>query len=283
MILVTGAAGKTGEAVLRALSAKGTATRGLIHRADQVDLATQAGAREVVIGDLLDSEVLANALAGVEAIYLICPNVHPKEFEIGRSLIAASKADHVPRIVYHSVMFPQIEAMPHHWQKLRVEEELIQSGLPFSILQPASYMQSILPYWDAIRQRGEYLVPYSVDSVFSPVELTDVADVACRVLTESEHDGATYQLAGPQHLSSRQMAQLIGTSLGREIKASAQSIADWNISAAAQGMSTYSIGALTKMFRYYDKHGFAGSSIVLENLLGRPARLFSQLLSRMPK
>lgn len=283
MILVTGAAGKTGLAVIRALSKSGEPTRALVHRAEHVALAHEAGANEVLAGDIFDRRVLAKSLSGVEAVYLICPNVHPQEFGMGQAVIAAAKAEGAARVVYHSVMYPQIEAMPHHWQKLRVEEELIQSGLDFAILQPASYMQNILPYWEAIRTRGEYRVPYSVEAMFSPIDLDDAAEVAIRVLREPQQNGAIYQLAGPQVLSSRQMAEIVGDVLGRKVEAVEQSLDEWRSVATRRGINAYSLEALSKMFGYYDQHGFSGSGAMLEKLLGRPAKDFRQFIERLTK
>ncbi len=283
MILVTGAAGKTGLAVLRALARKGLPTRALVHRTEHENFVRQAGAKEVVIGDFLDRDSLLKSVAGVEAIYLICPNVHPYEFEIGQKTIAASKVAQVDHVVYHSVLFPQIEAMPHHWQKLRVEEALIQSGLDFTILQPASYMQNILPYWDAITQRGEYFIPYSVESMFSPVDLEDIAEIASQAMTDSKHNGAIYPLAGSQRLSSMQMAGLMGEALDRKVRGQTQALNEWIASAKTSGMAPYAIDALTRMFVYYDQHGFAGSGFVLESLLGRPATTFLAFFSRLRK
>jgi uncharacterized protein YbjT (DUF2867 family) len=280
MILVTSGAGKTGLSILRALSSRGMRTRALVHRADQESSAMNAGANEVVIGDLLDGPSITRALHGVEAIYLICPNVHPRELEIGMAVIAAAKKARVTRFVYHSVMYPQIEEMPHHWQKLRVEEELIKSGLAFTILQPASYMQNILPYWEEITKHGRYRVPYSIDTVFSPVDLGDVAEVASLTLMDTDHDGAIYLLAGQDHLSSRQMAELAGEVLGREVNAVKQPVGDWIDAARKRGLSSYAVDVLPKMFTYYDQHGFVGSSTILEKLLGRKPTTFTQFLSR---
>ena len=276
MILVTGAAGKTGLSVISAIAKKAHPVRALIHN-DAQSVVREVGAKEIVVGDLQDDASLSNAVIGVEAIYLICPNVHPNEFEIAKSIIELAKKNGVKRIVYHSVMFPQIEAMPHHWQKLRVEELLIQSGLEFTILQPASYMQIILPYWDAIKG-GEYRVPYSIESVFSPIDLEDVAEVACLVLTNRGHESAIYQLAGPEPLSSRQMAELISVSLGKTVIAHTLPIDVWTKNAKNRGMDSYAIETLSKMFSYYDQHGFAGSGLMLEHLLGRPATTFSKFL-----
>lgn len=281
MILVTGAAGKTGLLVIRALVRKGEPTHGLVHRGEQIQAAREAGAQEVTVGDMQDGAVLAKATRGIDAIYLICPNVHPREFEIGKAAIIAAQQAGVSRIVYHSVMYPQIEAMPHHWQKWRVEEALIQSGVAFTILQPASYMQNILPYWDQISERGEYTVPYSVDSVFSPVDLEDVAEIAAEALTNREHEGATYQLAGPEYLSSAQMAEVVGKSISRKVLAYPQSLENWLRSASEKGMSTYAMDALSKMFTYYDQHGFAGSGTMLEKLIGRRPTSFDQFIARI--
>jgi len=282
VILVTGAAGKTGLAVLSTLGEKGVGVRAFIHTQEQEKLVRQAGAAEVIIGNLLDAKSLERVVKNIEAIYLICPNVHPKEFDICMSFIKAARDAGSKRIVYHSVLFPQIEAMPHHWQKMRVEEALIQSGLEFTILQPASYMQNILPYWDAIKG-GEYRVPYSIESVFSPVDLGDVAEVASQVLTNKGHESATYQLAGTERLSSQQMAELMGAYLGKTVIAQFQPSDDWMETAKDRGMDAYAIEALSNMFSYYDRYGFSGSGLMLEHLLGRPATTFTQFLSRLGK
>ncbi|HEX9596111.1 MAG TPA: NmrA family NAD(P)-binding protein, partial [Anaerolineales bacterium] len=150
LILVTGAAGKTGLAVIHALAQRGAPIRALVRRSDQVQVAREAGATDILTGDLMDQDLVSKAMEGVSAIYLVFPNVHPNEISLGLSAIKAAKKSSIKSIVYHSVLFPQIEALPHHWQKLRVEEALIQSGLVFNILQPASYMQNIKASWETV-------------------------------------------------------------------------------------------------------------------------------------
>ncbi len=56
----------------------------------------------------------------------------------------------VTRFVYHSVLHPQIEAMPHHWQKMRTEEMLFAAGFELTVLQPTAYMQNILGAWRGV-------------------------------------------------------------------------------------------------------------------------------------
>ncbi len=87
MILVTGSAGKTGRALLRALSARGEEARALVHRPEQARLVTEAGAQDVVVGDMRDPKTMEQATEKVRAVYHIPPNVHPDEITIGMRVI----------------------------------------------------------------------------------------------------------------------------------------------------------------------------------------------------
>jgi uncharacterized protein YbjT (DUF2867 family) len=283
MILVTGAAGKTGLAVTKALAAKKLPVRAWVRRNHQEGKALAAGAKETISGDLQDPIVIARAMLGANSVYLICPNVHPHEYEICKQLISAAKSAGVAKLVYHSVMLPATREMPHHWQKHLVETDLQISGIIFSLLQPAGYMQNVLPYVDEIQQSGTFTVPYSTQTVFTPVDLADVAEAAATVLGEPSLEGKAYELAGPDELSTRQMAEELGNLFGRKVDATRQSMQLWQASAREQGLSEYAIDALSKMFSYYDLHGFAGNSSVLEGLLGRKPTTFLTFLNRIGK
>ena len=130
MILITGAAGKTGKAILRALTKRGQLVKALVFRAEQVQEVEGLGAKDVLVGDMRSQDILEKAMQGVNSVYHICPNVHPDETTIGEKIIDAALANKITHFVYHSVLHPQIEAMPHHWRKMGVEEALLESGLP---------------------------------------------------------------------------------------------------------------------------------------------------------
>jgi uncharacterized protein YbjT (DUF2867 family) len=283
MILVTGAAGKTGRAVVGALVGAGQQVRGLVRRPEQAAVLESIGAQETHLGDMQDPASLARAAEGASAIYHICPNVHPAEVAIGQAAIRAAQAAGVELFVYHSVLHPQTEAMPHHWNKLRVEEELLESGLSFCVLQPCAYMQNILGQWESAAERGVYPVPYSVQSPLSMVDLLDVATVAALVLTEPGHAGATYQLCGPAALTSEQVAAALSEHLARPVVPSAMPIAAWRERAQASGLGEYQIETLVKMFRYYDQNGLIGNPRVLEWLLGRPPTTLTEFIARISR
>jgi NAD(P)H dehydrogenase (quinone) len=159
MILVTGAAGKTGQAVVKALVAKGACVRAFIRRPEQAAALKALGAAESSLGSFEDAGALALAVAGMRAIYHICPNVSRDELNFARAVAAAALAQNVKRFVYHSVLHPQIEAMPHHWAKMRAEEMLLAAGLDLTILQPTAYMQNILGAWHGIVEDGVLRIP----------------------------------------------------------------------------------------------------------------------------
>lgn len=278
-ILVTGAAGKTGQAVVRALAERGTAVpHALVRRPEQMETARQAGAALVTVGDMLDTAVWPTITQNVEAIYHICPNMHPAEVEIGRLAIAAAQANGVRHFVYHSVLHPQVEAMPHHWNKMRVEEHLFASGLDFTILQPAAYMQNVLVGWQNMAAEGVYRVPYPVATPFTLVDLADVAAAAARVLTGPGHEGAIYELVGPEMLTPLQMAMVMTEVMGREVTAVAQPLDEWQSQAESAGLNPYAVATLRQMFAYYARHGFWGNGNVLRWLLGHEPATFRQYI-----
>lgn len=270
MILITGAGGKTGQALIQTLANRGADVRTFVYRARYIEQVKVFGAREGFVGNLQDEAALTQAARDCHAIYHICPNMHPDEIAIGQRVTAAAQQAGVRRLVYHSVLHPQVEAMPHHWHKMRVEEMLFESDLDFTILQPAAYMQNILGGWQAVVSQGVHRVPYPVDTRLSVVDLGDVADVAAKVLTEPGHTGATYELAGPENLSQSEVALLLSDLLGYPVTAEQISIDAWIEAAQKTGLGPFQIETLVKMFRYYERYNFEGNANVLGWLLGRP-------------
>ena len=275
MILVTGAAGKTGHAVIDALAQTGRPVRAWLRRHEQ---AQNLKVADTLVGDLEDARLWREACVGVDAIYLICPNMFTREIEVGKLALQAAQRDGVGRFVYHSVLHPQTEEMPHHWQKLRIEEEIFRSGLPFTILQPCAYMQNVLAYREQIATTGQYSVPYSVYSRFALVDLVDVAQAAAKVLIEHGHAGAIYELAGPANLSSEEIAQALADQLRQPVNAVQTPLESWEKSAS--GLPGDTIKALAAMFRYYDSHGLIGNGNVLGWLLGRRPTSMSHFAAR---
>lgn len=257
-VAVTGAAGKTGRAVTAALSRRGIAVRALVHRPEQVT-AGIPGAAEVLAVDLADPAAVSAALTGIEAAYLIAPNMAADEPGLLGGVIRGCRAAGVPRAVYHSVIHPYAPAMPHHVSKAVVEAQLHESGLDWVILQPASYFENAYGVWDSVREHGIWPLPYGAEAPFTPVALTDVAEVAASVLAEPRYRFGTFELAGPEVLSTAEMAQIAGEVFGRQVSVQV----DRTVPAGRDPK-------LQAMFDYYDRHGICGNPAVLTALLQRP-------------
>jgi NAD(P)H dehydrogenase (quinone) len=280
MILVTGAAGKSGKAVVKALAAKGARVRALIRNPEHARALLALGAGEVSFGSFEDARALSQAAAGVRAIYHVCPNVSGDEVVYARAVAAAARAHGVKRFVLHSVLHPQIEAMPHHWQKMRVEEMLFAAGFELTVLQPSAYMQNILGVWDGIVRDGVFRFPYPAATRLSLVDLDDVGEAAAIVLTQDGHAGATYELAGTAALSQIEVASSLAAVLGRSVRAEEEPLVAWQQRARSGGMGDYERATLAAMFRYYAEHGLIGNPNTLRWLLGRAPTSLANFLER---
>ena len=280
MILITGASGKTGQAVTRSILGKGEKVRVFLHRPEQVSRMQSIGVHDAIAGDMRDRNAMDGALNGVRAVYHICSAVNPDESAIGREVIAAALSAGVDHFVYHSVLHPQLEALPHHRQKLRVEEHLIESGMQYTVMQPAIYMQKVLEFWERIVQQGVYAAPYGIRAHLSMVDLEDVAEAASIVLTEPGHGAATYELCGVEALSAVEMAITLGQLLGRTVRAEDLPLDLWEARVRSSGLGDYQVKTLSAMFRHYAENGFLGNPNVLTWLLHRLPTGFAAFVER---
>src|SRR5262249_44675007 len=128
-VLVVGASGYTGLAVVRELHARGAAVRGLIRDEAKDGLVREAGAQDTVVGDIRDVRVLRRAVQGCAGVYVIGPRFMPEEAQVGRAMVDAAVEGGVRRFVYSGVYHPSIDALYNHRAKLVVEDALYQTDL----------------------------------------------------------------------------------------------------------------------------------------------------------
>lgn len=294
-IAVTGAAGKTGRAVTAALAARGAPVRALVH-GDAQAAAGVPGAGQTIALDLTDAAAVEAALDGTAAVYLIAPNMYPDEPGLLGPVIDRCSAGGPRAVVYHSVLHPYAPAMPHHQDKAAVETMLHDSSLSWTILQPASYFENALGVWTSVTQSGVWPLPYSARARFTPVALADVAEVAASTLIDlsadergagpvadpagirgPRHRFATYELAGPEVLSTADMAAVAAEVLGRDVTVSVNRHGPDPSPSEPRGQAT---GRLQAMFDYYDAHGLCGNPTVLAALLGRSPTSWRQWVIR---
>lgn len=268
MILITGASGKTGIAIIRALREKNIPVRAFVNKPAYQDAVISAGASEVIIGDITNKQHITLALSKIDAIYHICPNMHPREYQIGKNIISLCERLGCSYFYYHSVLHPYVRKMPHHWQKMRVEACLYDSKLIYTIFQPTAYMQNISAYWSQIEQ-GKYIVPYPVKTRISLVDLEDLAQAVAQVIAQNTHQYATYELVGTEPISQMEIASELSSQLGYKVAAESIPHEYWKQNARKSGLSEYAINTLLSMFNYYQHHELKGNPSVLAYLLRR--------------
>jgi uncharacterized protein YbjT (DUF2867 family) len=236
------------------------------------------GAEKVIIGDMRDEASIRSAMQGAQSVYHICPNMSPDEIIIGKLVIGEARNARVEHFVYHSVLHPQSKKMNHHWDKMRVEEMIFESGVPFTILQPAPYMQNLLADWKNIVKNGVLRIPYSVRADFSFIDLEDLAEAVKVVLTEPNHKNAIYELAGTSPISHVEVAKILSGVLDRDVRAEEEKISDWKLH--VKGLSEYALENLIKMFEYYDQWGLVGNPNVLKWLIKKEPTSLESFIER---
>ena len=275
LILVTGASGRTGRAVISSLQERDVSIRAYIRRSEVVDDLRTLGADDVVVGDLFDFDVLEAAVADCSDVIHICPPMNPREAELAKKITDLCSKNGVRRLVLYSVLHPLLSDVRHHHLKLEAEEYLINSGQTYTILQPGRYMQHHALIWREIIETGKHRMPFGIEAKFNIVDLADLAEAVANVATMDGHEFATYQLAGPQALNQIEMARIISEVTGKSIIAEPKLIDEFCAEAKKNGMPADRIEQICIMNKHYTKYGLRGNSNILEWLIGRPATTFA--------
>ena len=214
-VLVTGATGQVGGAVLEELVRRGVHTRAMVRTEDRSDALAARGV-EAVLGDLEHPETLLGALSGAGRVFLVSRD-DPNQPEMEGALIEAARRAGVGRIVKLSASGAApdspVALMRRHAQ---AERTLQASGVGYTILRPQLYMQNFLRFGPSIATEGRFAAPMG-DRRFALVAVRDVARVAAAALTEDAHAGAAYVVSGPEALSYGDAAEVIGAAIGEEV------------------------------------------------------------------
>lgn len=191
LILVTGATGKQGGAVVRHLRAKGFPVRALTRNPDKPEARALTGESgvEVARGDLADKQSLLRALEDVYGVFSVqTPYEKGVEAEIeeGTALIDAAHASEVSHFIYSSVGSADKQTgIPHFDSKWKIEEHLRATGMPYTILRPVFFMENWLMMKDSIAQ-GTLALPLKPETILQQIAVDDIAAFATMAF---EHPG----------------------------------------------------------------------------------------------
>jgi len=210
-VLATGATGNVGGALIPLLREAGCTVFAGSTRGQRV--AGVEGRRV----DFLDKKTLPAAFEDIDAALIVTP-AHPQMVAMTTNAVAAAKAGGVQHLVRVSGAGAD-PASPIAIARVQgqCDEEVIESGIPYTLLRPVNFMQNFATFIrDMIRtgtmysSQGDGRVPF--------IDARDVALVAATVLKDpAAHAGRAYTLTGPEALTNAEAMRIIGEVIGKSI------------------------------------------------------------------
>lgn len=209
-ILVTGATGNLGRAVVKALTNKGFDVKAGSTKPEKASPSPGVKRVKVVYEE---PGTVAAALDGVDGLFLMAP---PLDFDAPAKLkpvIDQARAARLGHIIFNSALgMDQNEEAP-----LRIiERYLMASGVNYTILRPNFFMENFSTGFIApmIAQGGIFLA--AEDAKTSFISAADIAEVAAQAF-QDERYGIHYNLTGPQTLDHAEVASVISEVSGKEV------------------------------------------------------------------
>ncbi len=223
-VLVTGATGKQGGALARALLKKGHHVRALTRRPESgaaQDL-KRLGA-ELVPGSMEERPALEQAATGSDAIFAVSDfwgSGPEAEVRQGTTVADAAKRAGVPHLVYTSVpKANEYTGIPHFDTKTRIEKYIVGLGVPYTIIGPTFFMENYLsPWWAPELQQGRFPLALKPHTKLQQIAVEDIGNFAALVIERRNDflgqriDIASDELTGPE------IAQKLSRVLGRRIE-----------------------------------------------------------------
>jgi len=276
MILITGASGSVGKAVLREASRKESKLRGMFRSKEEA--AKAPSGCEAVLADYSDKQSLRKAMDGVTSVFVVCSPI-PQLVELESNVLDVCKESGVKHVVLNSALgagdygksFPS-------WHR-KVEDKLKTTGISYTILRPNGFLQNIVAYnAPSIRAQGAFYAAMD-DAKVSYLDVGDIAVVAAKALKGGVHAGKTYELNGPEAISNQELAKRISKVAGRtvsyvDIPESAQREAMLGL-----GMPEWQVTALLELEQYYKQGGGAKTDGLLRTLIERDPVTLDQYLT----
>ena len=273
LILVTGATGKTGSAVVRQLLDLGYPVRATVRKRDERAATLESLGAEVVVADFHDLRSMRAAMEGAERTYFVYPPQGGRLIEA--TAIAATAAQDAG--VRGFVNMSQISAREdsdsplarHHW----LSEGILDWADVGAIHIRPTFFAEMLPILGAktIAAEGKLYLPYG-DERHAPVAADDIARVVVGLLTDPEpHIGERYVLTGPKNLTVAEMASVLSEELGTAVEYVDLPLDVWGDAiSGVEGLNEFAITHLKAVAVDHQNGIFSGETDVVERIGGQP-------------
>lgn len=269
-ILVTGATGNIGRALIQRLMSAGATVIAGSPRGESV-----AGAPGRVV-KFEDPASLKQAFDGVDRLFLLLPLV-PGKIELARNAVNAAKAAGV-RFVLRSSGAGADPNSPMALARLQgeIDRIVMDSGIDYALVRPNSFMQNFIHYYGSMIKGGTVYLSHA-DGKSSFIDVADIAAVDAAILLNPQaHIGKAYTVTGPQAVSAREALDLIGAQIGRRIDYVAVPEDAAVASMKQMGMDEWTIGILSSLNQIIAAGWAAEVSPAVQEITGQAPRSFAQ-------
>jgi uncharacterized protein YbjT (DUF2867 family) len=220
-ILITGATGKQGGAVARALAGKGFTLRAMTRKpTGEAAEALAALGVEIVKGDLDDAASIRAALTGVWGTFAVQNTWEAgveREEEQGKRFATLARGAGVQHFVYSSVGSAHRKTgIPHFDNKWRVEETVRGLGFPSHVIvRPVFFMENLTSPW--FLNGDKLLVAMNPQTVLQMIAVDDIGRYGARAFTDAAAlNGREIDIAGDA-VTMPEAAEILGRGLGRPV------------------------------------------------------------------
>jgi uncharacterized protein YbjT (DUF2867 family) len=212
-ILVTGATGTIGKAIVKELTAQNASFVAGVR--DIAKASSALGGAALVAFDFSRPETFEKATEGVDRVFLLGPPMVYNLDELVTPFINFLKARKILRVVYLGALkLENVKELPFH---TNVINKLDADGFDYTVLKPSFFAQNFKNYdWDNITQRGVLYAPAGTGKV-AFIDTADIAGVAAKALTTDGHQRKSYELTGPEALSFSDAAAQLSEVTGKTI------------------------------------------------------------------
>jgi uncharacterized protein YbjT (DUF2867 family) len=270
--LITGATGNIGSLVVLRLIARGERPRVFVRNAEKAR-ARYGDRVDVAVGDLEDARSLAEALVGVEALFLVNSG-HGLDVR-DRAAAEVAKAAGVRHLVKLSSIDAREQNVGTGVWHARGEAAIRASGIGFTFVQPSGFMSNALFWARSIKSEG--VVRSSTAGGKIPfIHSDDIADVAVHALTTRDPEGASTPITGPEALSYAEMTAKIGRAIGKSLRYENISDEEARKQQMAWNAPAPMVEARLSIFRAIREGRLARVTDTVERVLGRAPIPFEQ-------
>ena len=274
MILVTGATGTVGKELVNALTSRGEQVRAMVR--DPAKAASTLGPGvEIVKGDFSNPETFDAALKDIEKVFLLSPP-SPQMGEQQGKFVEAAKQAGVQQFVRLSILpaDPNSPVAIGRWHG-EADQHVIDSGISYTVLRPAYFMQNQLMSAATIASQGA-IYGMVGDGKVGHIDARDVSEIAATVLTSGGHEGKIYPLTGSESLSMSEVAARLSSVLDKEVKY--VDIAPEQVKAAITGMGApeFLADGLLELYAMISEGNVDMVTPMAKEILGREPRSLDQ-------